>query len=70
MVNFLKTKKELIDKVCFQYDMSYGIYKDLKKKKKNTESDKEMKETKPLKLLVTQNMMDKRRISFNDLQVF
>ena len=41
-----------------------------KKKKKNTESDKEMKEMKPLKLLVIQNMMDKRRISFNDLQVF
>ena len=40
------------------------------KKKKNTESDKEMKEMKPLKLLVIQNMMDKRRISFNDLQVF
>ena len=70
MVNFLKTKKELIDKACFQYDMSYGRYKDLKKKKKNTESDKEMKEMKPLKLLVIQNMMDKRRISFNDLQVF
>ena len=68
MVNFLKTKKELIDKACFQYDMSYGRYKDLKKK--NTESDKEMKEMKPLKLLVIQNMMDKRRISFNDLQVF
>ena len=69
MVNFLKTKKELIDKACFQYDMSYGRYKDLKKKN-NTESDKEMKEMKPLKLLVIQNMMDKRRISFNDLQVF
>ena len=43
---------------------------DVKIWKKNTEADKEMKEMKPLKLLVIQNMMDKKRISFNDWQVF
>ena len=42
-----------LDKVCFQHDMAYGDFKDLKRR---TQSNKVLK--KPLKLQAIQNMMD------------
>ena len=43
-----------LDKACFQHDMAYGDFKDLKRR---TQSDKFLKE-KLLKLQAIQNMMD------------
>ena len=42
-----------LDKACFQHDMAYGDFKDLKRR---TQSNKVLK--KPLKLQAIQNMMD------------
>ena len=46
--------KNELDKVCFQYDMAYGKYKDLEKRTQKIKSQK----TKLLKLQTIQNMMD------------
>ena len=46
--------KNELDKACFQHDLAYGYFKDLKRR---TQSDKVLK-TKPLKLQAIQNMMD------------
>ena len=43
-----------LDKACFQHNMAYGDFKDLKRR---TQSDKVLKDT-PLKLQSIQNMMN------------
>ena len=46
--------KNELDKVCFQYDMAYGKYRDLEKRTHQIKSQK----TKLMKLQTIQNMMD------------
>ena len=46
--------KDELDKACFQHDMPYGNFKDLKRR---TQSDKVLKD-KALQLQAIQNMMD------------